>query len=252
MAGPCVIEDAGETIAAAGRIADVAGRLGLPLVFKASFDKANRTSASSWRGPGLVEGLKVLSEIGSLGMAVMTDIHEPAQAPAVAEVVDIIQIPAFLCRQTDLLVAAGKTGKMVNVKKGQFMAPGQMAQAIDKVRSSGNGGVLVTERGTFFGYGDLVVDFRSLVVLRDLGVPVIYDVTHSVQLPGGEKDRSGGNPRFSAPLAMAAAAVGVDGFFVETHPDPSRAKSDAAVQLPLHRLEDLMSSLLAIHRARVR
>jgi 2-dehydro-3-deoxyphosphooctonate aldolase (KDO 8-P synthase) len=232
-------------------IASVGERIGVPVIFKASFDKANRSSVSSWRGPGIAAGLQVLAAVRDLGIAVTTDIHDPSQAAKVAEVVDVIQIPAFLCRQTDLLVAAAQTGRPVNIKKGQFMAPGQMAQAVDKVRSAGNDAVLVTERGTFFGYGDLVVDFRSLVILRELGVPVVYDVTHSVQAPGGAGDCSGGSPRFSLPLARAAAAVGIDGLFIETHPDPSRARSDAAVQLPLDRLEAMVAAVAAIHRARV-
>jgi 2-dehydro-3-deoxyphosphooctonate aldolase (KDO 8-P synthase) len=251
LAGPCVIESLEHCLFMAEAIADIARRLGLPYVFKASFDKANRTSLRSFRGPGLREGLAVLAEVKRrVGVPVLTDIHETWQAEPVAEVADVLQIPAFLCRQTDLIVAAARTGRIVNLKKGQFMAPEDMLHAVEKVRSTGNEQVMVTERGTTFGYHNLVVDFRSLVILRRAGVVTVYDATHSLQLPGGAGDRSGGLRDLIAPLARAAVAVGIDGLFMEVHDRPDQALSDAATQFPLDRLADLLSDLVRIAQVR--
>ena len=261
IAGPCVIESERHARSMAERIARVAAELarlqhvlGLPVCFKASFDKANRARLAGARGPGIEEGLKVLERIKrESGLPVLTDIHEASQAAPVAQVVDVLQIPAFLSRQTDLLVAAGKTGKPVNVKKGQWMAPEQMAGAVEKVQGSGSPEVAVTERGTFFGYGDLVVDMRSFARMREATrVPVIFDATHSVQQPGqGSGGTSGGQREFIPALIGAAAVAGADGFFLETHPDPARAPSDAATQWPLDRLEGLLQRTLDLwHRAR--
>lgn len=250
LAGPCVIESPEHCLFMAEAIAGIARRRGIPYVFKASFDKANRTSLRSFRGPGLKEGLAVLAEVKRrVGVPVLTDIHETWQAEPVAEVADVLQIPAFLCRQTDLIVAAARTGRIVNLKKGQFMAPEDMLHAVEKVRSTGNDRVLVTERGTTFGYHNLVVDFRSLVLLRRAGVVTVYDATHSLQLPGGAGDRSGGLRDFIAPLARAAVAVGVDGLFMEVHDRPDQALSDAATQFPLDRLDDLLGDLVRIAEA---
>jgi 2-dehydro-3-deoxyphosphooctonate aldolase (KDO 8-P synthase) len=247
IAGPCVIEGEGALLAIGGRLRGVAEAAGLPLVLKASFDKANRTSVRSFRGPGLREGLAILRRVkAELGLPVLSDIHEPAQAAPAAEVLDAIQIPAFLCRQTDLLVAAGRTGKPVNVKKGQFLAPQDMAHAVEKVRSTGNAQVLVTERGTSFGYHNLVVDMRGLVIMRALGVPVVFDGTHSVQLPGGGDGASGGQREFVPALCRAAVAVGVDALFLEVHPDPGQALSDGQTMVPLEELPRLLRDLAAI------
>jgi len=247
IAGPCVIEGADMALTVATTIAEHCARLGLPYVFKASFDKANRTSLQGFRGPGLDEGLAVLDRVRrEVGVPVTTDVHEPGQAAAAAEVADLLQVPAFLCRQTDLLVACGATGKPVNVKKGPFMAPHDMGGAIGKLRASGAAGVLVTERGTTFGYNDLVVDFRSIAILHDLGVPVVFDATHAVQRPGALGDRSGGDRRFARSLARAAVACGADAIFLEVHPDPERARSDAATQLPLDGIGELLAELAAI------
>lgn len=244
IAGPCVIESEEHVFFLAREIRRIAG----DFVFKASFDKANRSSVSSYRGPGVDEGLRILGALRLEGFAVLTDIHEPWQAERAAECVDILQIPAFLCRQTDLLVAAGRTGKTVNIKKGQFVAPGDMRHAVEKVRSTGNEKVLLTERGSSFGYNNLVVDMRGLVTMRDLGVPVIFDATHSVQLPGAAGSASGGQPQFIEPLASAAVATGaVDGVFVEVHEEPSRALSDGANALPLGRLGALLNRLRRLH-----
>ena len=243
IAGPCVIESEEHVFLLAREIRRIAGEF----VFKASFDKANRSSASSYRGPGLDEGLRILGALRGEGFEVLTDIHETWQAERAAESVDILQIPAFLCRQTDLLIAAGRTGKTVNIKKGQFVAPGDMRHAIDKVRSTGNDKVLLTERGSSFGYSNLVVDMRGLVIMRELGVPVIFDATHSVQLPGAAGAASGGQPQFIEPLAAAAVATGsVDGVFVEVHEEPSRALSDGANALRLDRLPALLARLRRI------
>jgi 2-dehydro-3-deoxyphosphooctonate aldolase (KDO 8-P synthase) len=247
IAGPCVIESEAHARSMASAIAAIARRRGVPFVFKASYDKANRTSVSSYRGPGLDEGLRILAGIRTdLGLPILTDIHEPGHAAPVAEVADILQIPAFLCRQTDLLVAAARTGRAVNVKKGQFLAPGDMRHAVAKVTSAGNRRVLLTERGTSFGYHDLVVDMRGLPILRGLGYPVIFDVTHSLQLPGGGDGVTSGLAQYIEPLASAGVAAGVDGVFLEVHDDPSRAKSDAQNALRLDALDALLGRLLAI------
>lgn len=242
VAGPCVIESEEHVLWLAGEIRKLAGAF----VFKASFDKANRSSVGAYRGPGLREGLRILTAVRAMGIPVLTDIHEPGQAEAAAESVDVLQIPAFLCRQTDLLVAAGRTGRVVNIKKGQFVAPADIGRAADKVASTGNLKILLTERGTTFGYNNLVVDMRGLATMRGLGWPVIFDATHSVQLPGAAGDSSGGAPEFIEPLARAAAGTGVDGIFVETHEDPSRALSDGANALPIQQLAPLWARLQAI------
>ncbi len=248
IAGPCVIESAEEALVIAARLQELAARAGLPLIFKASFDKANRTSLGSFRGIGRAEALAALRRVREeLGLPVLTDVHEPAQVEEVAASVDVLQVPAFLCRQADLLPAAGPSGRVVNLKKGQFMAPDQMAHALEKVRQVG-GRAFLTERGTSFGYHDLVVDMRALPLMRRLA-PVVFDVTHSLQRPGGAGDHSGGCRELAAPLARGAAAVGVDGFFIETHPEPERALSDAATMLPLEELPALLTSLQRIWRA---
>lgn len=250
LAGPCVIESEELCLEVAERLVPLRERLGVSVVFKASFDKANRTSVDAFRGPGLEKGLEILARVRERsGLPVVTDIHEPRQAAPVAEVVDLIQIPAFLCRQTDLLRAAAETGRAVNVKKGQFLAPWDMGPVVEKLRAFGAKNVLVTERGTFFGYNDLVNDFRGLVQLRETGAPVLFDATHSCQKPGGLGKASGGERRFAAPLARAAAAVGCDGFFMEVHPRPDEALSDGPNSLPLEEVEPLVESLLRIRRA---
>lgn len=250
IAGPCVIESESLCLQVAFEVKAICERLGVPYVFKASFDKANRTSLHSFRGPGIEEGLRVLAEVKhQVGVPVTTDIHEPWQAERVAEVVDLLQIPAFLCRQTDLLVAAARTGKPVNVKKGQFMAPWDMRHVVEKLRGASAAGVMLTERGVSFGYNTLVVDFTSLPQMRALGVPVVFDATHSVQLPGGAGSRSGGRREFIPHLVRAAVAVGVDALFMEVHPDPDRGLSDPATMFPLGELEGLLKQAIAIHRA---
>jgi 2-dehydro-3-deoxyphosphooctonate aldolase (KDO 8-P synthase) len=247
VAGPCVIESEQHAHDVAGRTLEIARRAGIPFVFKASYDKANRTSIRSFRGPGLDEGLRVLAAIKSrLGVPILTDIHEPSHAAAAAAVADVLQIPAFLCRQTDLLVAAARTGRVVNIKKGQFLAPGDVKHAIAKVTDAGNPQVVITERGTSFGYHNLVVDMRAFPMTRALGVPVIFDVTHSLQLPGGGDGVTAGQAEYIEPLASAGVAAGVDGIFLEVHDDPARAKSDAQNALRLDRLEPLLDRLLAI------
>jgi 2-dehydro-3-deoxyphosphooctonate aldolase (KDO 8-P synthase) len=248
IAGPCVIESEGHAVGLARTIRDIAARCGVPYVFKASYDKANRTSLSSFRGPGLAEGLRTLRRVREeVGVPVLTDIHEPAHAAPVAEVVDVLQIPAFLCRQTDLLVAAAQTGRVVNIKKGQFLAPSDLRHAAAKITAAGNDRVILTERGTSFGYHNLVVDMRSLPILRALGFPVIYDVTHSLQLPGGGDGVTAGQAEFIEPMARAGVAAGVDGVFMEVHERPEQAKSDAQNALRLDLLEALLSRLTAIH-----
>ena len=248
--GPCVVESASQTLEMAASIRDIAARCGVPVVFKASFDKANRTSVASFRGPGLRDGLRVLADVrASTGLPVLTDIHEPDQAARAADVVDVLQIPAFLSRQTDLLVAAAKTGKPVNIKKGQFLSPSDMRHAIAKVTDAGNDSVLVTERGVSFGYNDLVVDMRALPMLRELGYPVVFDVTHSLQLPGAGNGVTTGLAQYIEPLAAAGVAAGVDAIFMEVHPEPSRAKSDAANALRLDLLEPLILKLKRIDAA---
>ena len=249
IAGPCVIESEDLVIDMAHTLAAMAERLGLALVFKSSFDKANRSSLGSFRGPGLVEGLRILALVkAETGLPVLTDVHGPEQCAPAAEVCDVLQIPAFLCRQTDLVVAAARTGRAVNVKKGQFMAPDDMRRIVDKARATGNDRVTVTERGASFGYHNLVVDMRSFAMLHDAGIPVIYDVTHSLQLPGGGEE-SGGARRYAEPLARAAVAAGADGLFLEVHPDPEHALSDSAVQLDPARAEALLRSAMAVRRA---
>jgi len=242
IAGPCVIESEEHVHRMARAIGAIAG----PFVFKASFDKANRTSVTGYRGPGLGEGLRILAGVKREGYWILTDIHEPAQAEPVAEVADILQIPAFLCRQTDLLLAAGRTGRIVNIKKGQFVAPHDIARAAEKVASTGNSKVLLTERGSSFGYNNLVVDMRSLKIMRDLGWPVVFDATHSVQLPSGGGAASSGQPQFIEPLARAAVAVGIAGLFVEVHDAPERALSDGANALRLDLLPELWRRLCAL------
>jgi 2-dehydro-3-deoxyphosphooctonate aldolase (KDO 8-P synthase) len=249
IAGPCVIESEDLVVETAHALAAMAERLGLPLVFKSSFDKANRSSIGSFRGPGLEEGMRVLGIVKQeTGLPVITDVHEPHQCAPAAEVCDVLQIPAFLCRQTDLVVAAARTGRAVNLKKGQFMAPDDMLKIVEKARSTGNAKVTVTERGVSFGYHNLVVDMRSFAMLHEDGIPVIYDITHSLQLPGGGAE-SGGLRRYAEPLARAAVAAGADGVFLEIHPDPEHAKSDSAVQLDPERAERLLKSLIEVRRA---
>jgi 2-dehydro-3-deoxyphosphooctonate aldolase (KDO 8-P synthase) len=249
IAGPCVIEGEAQTLAAARKVADVAQRQGLPAVFKCSFDKANRTSGKSFRGPGLEQGLRVLARVKQeTGLPVLTDVHEASQCAPVAEVVDVLQIPAFLCRQTDLLLAAGATGRAVNVKKGQFLAPSDMKNVVAKLLEAGCRDVLLTERGTTFGYHDLVVDFRGLVAMRKLA-PVCFDATHSVQQPGGQGDRTGGDRLLAPPLARAAAAVGIDALFCEVHEDPDRALSDGPNSLTFPLWEETVADVQRIRAA---
>jgi 2-dehydro-3-deoxyphosphooctonate aldolase (KDO 8-P synthase) len=244
IAGPCVIESEAHARGLAERIAKVAADHGMPFLFKASYDKANRSSIKSYRGPGLKEGLRILAKIkAELKLPILSDIHEASHAAPAAEVCDVLQIPAFLARQTDLLVAAGKTGRVVNLKKGQFLAPWEMKNAIEKVTSTGNEKILLTERGTSFGYQNLVVDVRSFPEMQKLGYPVVFDVTHSVQLPGGQGHASGGQPEFIEPLARAGVAAGVDGIFLEVHENPAAALSDGANALPLARLDALLGRL---------
>ena len=250
IAGPCVIESPQHALDTAAAIRDIARRCAVPVIFKASYDKANRTSRSSFRGPGLDAGLKALAEVRArTGLPVLTDIHHPSDAAAAAAVVDVLQIPAFLCRQTDLLVAAARTGKPVNVKKGQFLAPSDMRHVIAKVTAEGNQSVLVTERGTSFGYHDLVVDMRALPIMQAFGYPVIFDVTHSLQLPGAGDGVTTGLAEYIEPLASAAVAAGADGVFMEVHEEPSRAQSDAANALRLDKLEPLFLKLTRIAAA---
>jgi 2-dehydro-3-deoxyphosphooctonate aldolase (KDO 8-P synthase) len=248
IAGPCVIESEAHAVGLAQALRDIARRAGVQYVFKASYDKANRTSGTSFRGPGLDEGLRVLQRVRqAAGVPILTDIHEPSHAAAAATVADILQIPAFLSRQTDLIAAAAKTGRVVNIKKGQFLAPADMRHAIAKATSAGNHRVLVTERGFSFGYNNLVVDMRAFPILRALGYPVVYDVTHSLQLPGGGDGVTAGQAEFIEPLASAGVAAGVDGVFLEVHERPAEAKSDAQNALQLDRLEPLLRRLVRIH-----
>ena len=253
IAGPCVLEECNAlTIAQTLKnIHEVLSKDGFEfnLVFKGSFDKANRTSITTPRGPGLKRGLEILDQIRrETGLPVTTDIHESCQAPAVGEICDMVQIPAFLARQTDLLVAAAKTGRVVNVKKGQFMSPDDMKNVVGKLLESNCRRILLTERGTFFGYGQLVNDFRSLIIMRNWGAPIVFDATHSVQKPGGAGDRSGGNREFVCPLARAAVAVGIDALFLETHPDPEKSPSDGPNMIPLGEIENLLKELLQLRK----
>jgi 2-dehydro-3-deoxyphosphooctonate aldolase (KDO 8-P synthase) len=254
IAGPCVLESDDLNLRVAEALAELGTRLDLHVVFKASYDKANRSRLAGARGPGLERGLAALERVRSAtGLPLLTDVHEPAQVPVAARVVDVLQIPAFLCRQTDLLAAAGRAGRSINIKKGQWMAPDAMAGAVEKIRAGGADDIAVTERGTFFGYGDLVVDMRNFPRLREsCGVPVVFDATHSVQQPGlGAEGTSGGLREFIAPLLYAAAAAGADGFFLETHPDPARAPSDGPSMVPLDQLGAILGTALEIwHRAR--
>jgi 2-dehydro-3-deoxyphosphooctonate aldolase (KDO 8-P synthase) len=247
IAGPCVIESEAHALGLARAIRDIASRCGVPYVFKASFDKANRTSITSFRGPGMEEGLRVLARVkAEAGVPILTDIHEAAQAEPVAAVADVLQIPAFLSRQTDLLAAAARTGRVVNIKKGQFLAPLDVRHAIRKVTDTGNSQVLVTERGFSFGYNNLVVDMRAFPMMRELGWPVIFDVTHSLQLPGGGDGVTAGLAQYIVPLASAGVAAGVDGVFLEVHENPPAAKSDAQNALALDRLEPLLRRLVRL------
>ncbi len=250
IGGPCVIESEAHALSLGGAIATVARRLGVPYIFKASFDKANRTSLHSFRGPGLEAGLKTLARVKEAhGLPILTDVHDVHQVAAVAEVADVLQIPAFLSRQTDLIVAAAESGRVVNLKKGQFMAPGDMRHALAKVTACGNNQVLLTERGVSFGYHNLVVDMRTFPQLRALGVPVVFDVTHSLQLPGAGDGVTAGQAEYIEPLASAGVAAGVDGIFLEIHEDPAQAKSDGQNALPFDRLESLLTRLLRIDAA---
>ena len=249
IAGPCVIESEAHARKMAEAIQRITAELGIPYIFKASYDKANRTSVKSFRGPGLKEGVRILGEIArSTGLPVLTDVHEAAQCEVAAEAADVLQIPAFLCRQTDLLVAAGRTGRAVNIKKGQFVAPGDMIHNLEKVRSTGNERVFLTERGASFGYNNLVVDFRALAIMRAMA-PVVFDGTHSVQQPSAANGVSGGQPEFIPLLTRAAVAAGIDGLFLEVHDDPANAKSDGANALDLKLLRPLLERLLAIQAA---
>ncbi len=250
IAGPCVIESRDHCLRMAEAVAKISRRTRTPCVFKASYYKGNRTSVSSYRGPGPDEGLRILADVrDAVGLPVLTDVHEPAQAAAAAECVDVLQVPAFLCRQTDLVLAAAHTGRPVNLKKGQFLAPWDMSRVVEKAASTGNEALLVTERGTSFGYNNLVVDFKGLSYLAGLGYPVVLDVTHSLQLPAGQGESSGGEPEFAEPLAAAGVAAGVDVLFLEVHDNPPAALSDASTQLPLERLEPLLEKLIRIQAA---
>ena len=247
IAGPCVIESREGCMAIADKLVKLAKKQNIPLVFKASYDKANRTSINSYRGPGIAKGLEILSEIKEkYSVPVLTDVHSVEEIHIAAKVVDIIQLPAFLIRQTDIVVAAGESGAVVNVKKAQFAAPWDMAQVVKKIESTGNKKIMLTERGASFGYNTLVADMRSLVIMREMGYPVIFDATHSVQAPGGQGESSGGDGRFAPYLAKAAAAVGVDGMFIETHPDPANALSDGPNMIPTKDLSKLWKKLSAI------
>jgi 2-dehydro-3-deoxyphosphooctonate aldolase (KDO 8-P synthase) len=244
IAGPCVIESETHARGMAERVAKIAADAGVPYIFKASYDKANRSSGKAFRGPGLAEGLRVLAKIkAELRVPVLTDIHEPSQAAPAAEVVDILQIPAFLARQTDLLLAAAKTGRIVNVKKAQFLSPWDMGNVAEKIAAAGNANIILTERGASFGYNNLIVDMRSFPVMKKFGYPVVYDVTHSIQLPGGQGHASGGQPEFIESLARAGVAAGVDGIFLETHDNPAAALSDGPNALPLAQLPQLLGRL---------
>jgi 2-dehydro-3-deoxyphosphooctonate aldolase (KDO 8-P synthase) len=247
IAGPCVIESVEHALMMAEKLGAVAAELGVPYIFKASYDKANRSSVASYRGPGLKNGLKILAKIKKkTGLPILTDVHQVSEVEAAAEVCDILQIPAFLSRQTDLLVAVGKSGRVVNIKKGQFLSPAEMKNAAEKVASTGNEKIILTERGNSFGYQNLVVDMRSFPMMRKFGYPVVFDVTHSVQLPGGEGKSSGGQPEFIEPLARAGVAAGVDGIFLEVHDNPGKALSDGSNALALGQFRALMEKIVAL------
>jgi 2-dehydro-3-deoxyphosphooctonate aldolase (KDO 8-P synthase) len=249
IAGPCVVESAGLVLDTAGTLRDITGRLGIPFIFKASYDKANRSSGQSYRGPGMEEGLRILGEVRrQIGVPVLTDVHEDTPLAEVAAVVDVLQTPAFLCRQTNFIRKVAACGKPVNIKKGQFLSPWEMGNVVDKARDTGNQDILVCERGFTFGYNNLVADMRSLVVLRATGCPVVFDATHSVQLPGAQGGTSGGQREFVAPLARAAVATGVAGLFMETHPQPEKALSDGPNAWPLGHMESLLRSLAELDR----
>ncbi len=249
IAGPCVVEGADLTLEIAGRLKELTDRLGVPFIFKASYDKANRSSARSYRGPGIEAGLRILADVrAQIGVPVLTDVHEDTPLGEVAAVVDVLQTPAFLCRQTNFIIAAASQGKPVNIKKGQFLSPWEMQNVVDKARSTGNEQILVCERGFSFGYNNLVSDMRSLAVMRRTGCPVVFDATHSVQLPGGQGSASGGQREFVPVLARAAVAAGVAGVFMETHPDPARALSDGPNAWPLARMESLLTTLQQLDR----
>jgi len=248
IAGPCVIENEEVVFEAAHRLRDLAIELGFSLVFKSSFDKANRTSVTSFRGPGIEKGLRILADVRSrYGLPVISDVHAVDEIAPAAETLDMLQLPAFLCRQTDLIVAAARTGKPVNIKKGQFLAPWDVKNIIEKFRSTGNTNLLLTERGTSFGYNNLVVDFRAFPIMRSFGVPVVFDVTHSLQLPGGQGTCSGGQREFAGPLLKAAVAAGIDGIFMEVHPDPDRALCDGPNMIPLDQVRTLLMAVAALH-----
>jgi 2-dehydro-3-deoxyphosphooctonate aldolase (KDO 8-P synthase) len=250
IAGPCVIESAALTEEIAGRLAEITARLKIAFVFKASFDKANRSSAASFRGPGIAAGLKVLDDVRrAVGVPILTDVHEDTPLAEVAAVVDVLQTPAFLCRQTNFIINAASHGKPVNIKKGQFLSPGEMQNVVAKARSTGNDAIMVCERGFSFGYNNLVSDMRSLAIMRETGCPVVFDATHSVQLPGGQGSSSGGQREFVPVLARAAVAAGVAGLFMETHPDPDKALSDGPNAWPLARMESLLGTLKELDRA---
>ncbi len=249
IAGPCVVESEQLQLDTAGRLKEITGKLGINFIFKSSFDKANRSSSKSFRGPGMEEGLRVLSEVKrQLGVPVLTDVHEYTPMHEVAAVVDVLQTPAMLCRQTDFIQAVAKAGKPVNIKKGQFLSPWDMKNVVDKARAVGNDDIMVCERGASFGYNNLVSDMRSLVVMRETQCPVVFDATHSVQLPGGQGDKSGGQREFVPALSRAAVAVGVAGLFMETHPDPDKALSDGPNAWPLGKMEALLETLVALDR----
>lgn len=248
IAGPCVIENEEITFTTAQKLKEVCDRLGISLIFKSSFDKANRTSGSSFRGPGIDQGLKILSEVKKrFSIPVISDIHAVDEVRPASEVLDALQIPAFLCRQTDLILSSSRTGKPVNVKKGQFLAPWDVKHIIEKFTSTGNQNLLLTERGTSFGYNNLIVDFRGFSVIRSFGYPMLFDVTHSLQLPGGEGRSSGGQREYAPSLARAAVATGVDGLFIEVHPDPMKALSDASTMIPLNEIEGLLQQTKTLH-----
>jgi 2-dehydro-3-deoxyphosphooctonate aldolase (KDO 8-P synthase) len=249
IAGPCVIESEDVTLHTAQRLKDICGSAGMPFVFKCSYDKANRTSIKSFRGPGIEKGLRILSDIKSkLNIPVISDVHSAAEVKPASEVLDALQIPAFLCRQTDLIIAASRTGKPVNIKKGQFLAPWDVKNIIEKFTAEGNHNLFLTERGASFGYNNLVVDFRAFPIMRSFGYPVIFDVTHSLQLPGGQGTSSGGQREFAEPLARAAVAVGVDGLFFEVHPEPEKALCDGPNMIKLDEIEKMLGILKAIYK----